>query len=309
MSRVALALALLCALVVVAGCGIGAGDTPKDVRLTVTDGFGRERLVAEPSAEVDGSDTVMRLLQRNAKVETKYGGGFVQAIDGRAGGRTGGRPVDWFFYVNGELAKEGAAATKVRPGDFIWWDRHDWGETDTVPAVVGAFPEPFLHGPAEGKRLPTRIECEEGLDDACRSAARKLAAVDVVTGRSKLPTEGGSDSLRVLVGLWPLVKRDRAGALLGRGPKGSGVYAKPSGDGRRLDLFDTRGRSVATLGPGTGLIAATRYRDEPPTWIVTGTDAAGIEAAANALEERTLRNRFAVAISAGTPIALPVQEP
>ena len=43
----------------------------------------------------------MRLLQRNFDVKTRYGGGFVQQIDGVAGGREGGRRVDWFYYVNG----------------------------------------------------------------------------------------------------------------------------------------------------------------------------------------------------------------
>ena len=301
------ALAFLACAAALAGCGLGAGDTPKEVRLTVTDDFGRERLLAEPSAEVSGSDTVMRLLQRNADVRTRYGGGFVQSIDGRSGGRSGGRPLDWFYYVNGELAGEGAAATKVRPGDHIWWDRRDWSVTNTVPAVVGSFPEPFVHGPADSERLPTRVECEEALREACRVAARKLSDVGLAIGTSKLPTESGSESLRVILGLWPLIKTDRAGAQLGRGPQVSGVYARPSANGRELVLLDERGREAATLGPGSGLIAATRYREEPPTWIITGTDAAGVRAAAELLDEATLRNRFAVAVSGGEPVAVPVE--
>ena len=50
--------------------------------------LGRE--LAAPA--VGGGETVMRLLQRNAKVATRFGGGFVQSIDGLAGGR-GGRAV------------------------------------------------------------------------------------------------------------------------------------------------------------------------------------------------------------------------
>jgi hypothetical protein len=51
-----------------------------------------------------------------------------------------------------------------------------------------------------------------------------------------------------------------------------------------------------------------RHRDEPPTWVITGTDAAGVQAAATALDKRTLANRFAIAVSAGTVTALPVTE-
>ena len=88
----------------------------------------------------------MSLLIRNARVVTRYSGGFVQSIDGVSGGRERGRPVDWFYYVNGSEAPLGAAATVVHPGDHIWWDRHDWSQTDHVPAVVGSFPEPFVNG-------------------------------------------------------------------------------------------------------------------------------------------------------------------
>ena len=56
----------------------------------------------------------MRVLQRNAKVTTRFGGDFVQAIDGISGGRRDGRPVDWFIYVNGILTDQGAGATARR---------------------------------------------------------------------------------------------------------------------------------------------------------------------------------------------------
>jgi hypothetical protein len=99
-------LALVAVLVLAAaGCGVGAGATPSEVTLTVTDGFGAKTLLDRPGPEVRGSDTVMRLLQRNAKVTTRYGGGFVQSIDGVDGGTAGGRPTDWFYFVNGILAE------------------------------------------------------------------------------------------------------------------------------------------------------------------------------------------------------------
>ena len=100
-----------------AGCGVGAGGTPSGVELKVTTGFGQRAVARADAPRIDGADTVMRLLQRNAKVTTRFGGGFVQSIDGLAGGRQGGAPVDWFYYVNGIEARKGAAATKVHDGD------------------------------------------------------------------------------------------------------------------------------------------------------------------------------------------------
>ena len=151
-----------------AGCGLGAGPAPGGVHLTVTRDFGAHVLGETAAPQVKGAETVMSLLVRNNtdKVTTKYGGGFVQSIAGQSGGQeAGGDPLDWFYYVNGIEAPKGAAATNVHPGDHIWWDLHDWSQTDDVPAVVGSYPEPFLNG-TEGKRLPVRVECAAGAEHA-----------------------------------------------------------------------------------------------------------------------------------------------
>ena len=169
-SRVALALATLAVAGLLAGCGLGAGTAPTGVNLTVSSGFGATVLLQSSAPHVSGSETVMSLLMRNATVTTRYGGGFVQSLDGHSGGQSGGDPVDWFYYVNGVLAPKGAADTVVHAGDRIWWDLHDWSQAEGVPAVVGSFPEPFLHG-VEGRRLPVRVECAQVQGTACRTVA------------------------------------------------------------------------------------------------------------------------------------------
>ena len=287
-----------------AGCGVGAGATPSGVHLVVTDAFGQRTLVDRPDAKARGEDTVMRLLQRNAKVETRFGGGFVQDIDGVSGGRAGGRPVDWFYFVNGVLARKGAAATKVRGGDRIWWDRHDWGVTNAIPAVVGSFPEPFVHG-VEGDRFPTRVECEQSVSDACEVVQKRLAKLGIVAGEALPGTASGVKVLRIAVGVWDEVRDDTALRQIERGPRASGVYGRFEGSSEFVAL-DARGRAVRRLGPGTGVIAATRFRDNAPVWAVTGTDAAGVRAAAAAFDESVLGEKFALAISDDLPVALPV---
>src|SRR4051812_47087638 len=246
----------------------------------------------------------MRLLQRNAKVTTRFGGGFVQSIDGVEGGRQGGRPFDWFYYVNGVEASKGATATRVHAGDRVWWDRHDWGAAQRVPAVVGSFPEPFLHG-IDGRRLPVRVECADQSAPACRTVFERLAALGVPAARGGLRTAQTEQTLRVLVGPWAQVRPDRGLGPIEEGPGRSGVYARPSKDGRRIATLDARGRTVRTLGAGAGLIVATRDADAPPVWAVTGTDAAGVEAAAGQLAERALARRFAVAVAGGRTVPLP----
>jgi hypothetical protein len=297
--------ALLGALAaLLAGCGAGAGSAPSSTRLTVTQDFGSRAQQVFTAPKVAGQETVMRLLERNAKVTTRFGGGFVQSIDGVAGGRRAGRPFDWFYYVNGVEAAQGAAATRLHKGDRVWWDRHDWGAAMRVPAVVGSFPEPFAHG-IDGKRLPVRIECADPAAAACDDVFEALTAQDVPAAKGGLRTAQSPETLRIIVGPWTAARGEPALARIEAGPARSGVYARPTADGGRIRLLNATGQVTRTLGPGTGLIAAVREGDDPPVWTVTGTDAAGVQAAAHAFGPRALANRFAVAVAGARALPLP----
>jgi hypothetical protein len=296
---------------VIAGCGLGAGKVAGETQLLVTKNFGHQGVVQVDQPKTGGSDTVMRLLQRNApNVTTRYGGGFVQSIDGTSGGQRAGHPFDWFFYVNGVQADKGASSVRVHEGDRVWWDLHDWGVTDQVPAVVGSFPEPFLHG-VDGRRLPTRVECVDPSSDVCAAVADKLTSLGLPAAKGGVGNSYVQDTLRVIVGPWVAVRGDNTAKLLEKGPAASGVFAKPAADGRSITLLDGQGKATRTLGAGTGLIAATAVQDRKggagsePVWFVTGTDAAGIETAASAFDEGALSGRFAIALSGGRPVALP----
>jgi hypothetical protein len=290
-----------------ASCGLGAGATPSALHLTVTQGFGAVAIGRQGPPKVRGQESAMSLLMRNHRVKTRYGGGFVHSIDGHSGGTRRGDPVDWFYYVNGVEASRGAADTSVHPGDHIWWDLHDWSQTDDVPAVVGSFPEPFLHGIA-GKRLPVRVECVEVSGEPCETVVARLRGAGVPAAIAAIGPGDEPSTLRVLVGPWPAVRGTPATQAIERGPRASGVYARLPEGGGTLTLLDAHGRATRTLGAGAGLVAATRYADEAPVWVVTGTDAAGVSNAARAFGEATLRNRFALALeSSGT--ARPVPTP
>lgn len=290
--------------VALCGCGIGPGAAPTSVQLMVTRDFGGQVVFSSAAPKVGGQETVMRLLMRNVSVNTRYDGGFVQSIDGIAGGQEEGHPVDWFYYVNGVQAPKGAADTRVHPGDHIWWDRHDWSQTEEVPAVVGSFPEPFLNG-IEGKRLPVRVECAADATRACTRVTDSLQKVNVPAAVAAIGSGGAPETLRVMVGPWIDLSGDIEAQSIERGPNSSGVYARFGERGKSLVLLDQNGNSVQTLHAGAGLIAATKLEKEAPVWVVTGTDAAGVEAASRAFNEANLQSRFAVAVSASGTIALP----
>jgi uncharacterized protein DUF4430 len=304
-ARLGVALAGLLAAVSLTGCGLGAGRAPSAIRLTVTGDFGARVLRSWSAPRVRGQETVMSLLLRNANVGTRYGGGFVQSIDGLAGGQERGEPVDWFYYVNGVQAPKGAAATKVHAGDHVWWDRHDWSQTNDVGAVVGSFPEPFLNG-LDGKRLPVRVECAAVGGYACRTVTARLRALGVPAALAAGGTGAEPRTLRVIVAPWLLAKGDAVAGRIDRGPRASGVYARFSPDAKTLTLLDRSGLPTQTLTAGAGLIAAVRSGEDAPVWVVTGTDEAGVDHAARAFDEGELRDRFAVAFSErGTALPLP----
>jgi hypothetical protein len=135
--------------------------------------------------------TAMQALKRVADVKTRYGGRFVQAVNGIEGSASAGR--DWFYFVNGIEADRGAAEYRLHPGDIEWWDYRGWSGSGQVRAVVGAFPEPFLHGYG-GKRPPAAVSCHvPRLESTCSRLARIIRAdggpsadanVLVVTSRS-----------------------------------------------------------------------------------------------------------------------------
>jgi hypothetical protein len=290
---------------VTAGCGLGAGNTPKGVQLAVTREFGARGVGGTDAPKVVGQETVMSLLMRNDTVTTKYGGGFVQSIDRLSGGHEHGEAIDWFYYVNGIEAPEGAAETDVHPGDHVWWDLHDWSATDDIPAVVGSFPEPFLSATAR-KRQPVRIECALRKSESCGIVSARIHALGVPVTVAAIGNTPNSGALRVLVGTWSAVSKDAVARSIESGPSASGVYAKFSSTGNTLTLLNQSGSAERTLADGGGLIAATGAGESPPVWVVTGTDESGVRQAANALNQTDLHNHFAVAVSGSMPISLPV---
>jgi hypothetical protein len=138
-------------LALVAAFVAGCGSTHDTGRATVW--VTRDRgAVMLRVAKVPAGLSAMQGLERVAKVETRYGGRYVHSVDGV--GEHGRRA--WFYYVNGYLADRGAADYRLRAGDVEWWDFRQWRDPAQDPVVVGAFPEPFLHG-YDGKRRPTAI--------------------------------------------------------------------------------------------------------------------------------------------------------
>jgi Domain of unknown function (DUF4430) len=148
MRRLVLLLAAACLLV---GCGEEAGGDGQ-AQLWITRDRGAEVVM---TTSVPAGISALEALRRETEVETRYGGRFVQAINGIEGDLSARR--DWFWFVNGYEGDRSAADYDLHDGDVLWWDHRSWEGQMRQPVVVGAFPEPFLHG-WDGERRPAVVE-------------------------------------------------------------------------------------------------------------------------------------------------------
>jgi hypothetical protein len=290
------------------GCGLGEGDERAGggASLRVTRDFGHEGLGSVNLDSVREDQTVMRMLRSEFDVTTRFGGRFVQSIDGIEGMGSGGQ-VDWFYWVNGIEADKGASEWEVLPGDRVQWDHRDWGAAMRIPAIVGAYPAPFASG-VEGKRRPVRVECEKAGSPACEQARERLNDEGVSTSGSSLGAPGTEVVTRLVVARWPRARIVRGAAGLEEGPEATGVFARFTRDGNTLELLDENGETARRVrrGDGVGLVLALQPRAEELVWIVTALDDEGLEAGVRALDEGKLRDAFAVAATGDTVEKLPL---
>jgi hypothetical protein len=179
-----------------------------------------------------------------------------------------------------------------------------------VPAIVGAFPEPFRSG-LEGERRPVRVECDDAESDPCEDAGQALQRAGVATASSSLGAPGTETVTRLVVAGWPRARIVRGAPRLEEGPEASGVFARFAPDGRSLELLDEDGEVARTVRPGDGtaLVAALRPRADELLWLVTSLDRQGLAAGVDALEERLLRDAFAVAVTGSEVEKLPLGDP
>ncbi len=280
-----------------AGCGLGPGrDSQGTATLEVTRDYGTQELASASETDPSESETVLRFLDRETDITTRYGGGFVQSIDGLAGQSGGSRVQDWFFYRNGIESPVGSADVRIRGGDRIWWDYRDWTDAMRVPAVVGSFPQPFT----EAGRI-TPVQCAARVT-ICDEVVAQLADANVraQVSRSLERTE----TPRVVVGTWSRIRSDPAVAQLADGPATSGVFARFSRSS--LQFLDVRAQTAHLAGPRAGLVAAVRLGDDPPTWVVTGGNERGVAAGAKLVRGDVLDHSYAVASDGGIPVPLPM---
>ena len=171
-----------CALVLLTGCGHERAGSGR-ASLWVTRDRGATVLLVRT---VPAGLTAMQALDREADVDTQYGGRFVHSIEGVTGDLSQRR--DWFWFLNGVEADRSAADYRLRPGDVEWWDFRSWKHEMREPVVVGAFPEPFIHG-YDGKTRPVVVRYARGRAAGARAIGRLLGATSVEPLSAPAPSD------------------------------------------------------------------------------------------------------------------------
>jgi hypothetical protein len=180
------------AALLLAGCGEERSDEEGTASLWITRDRGTELIL---TTNVPAGLSALEALDRATDVDTRFGGRFVHSINGIEGSLSAQR--DWFYFVNGYELDRSAAEYRLHEGDVLWWDFRSWGKELRAPVVVGAFPEPFLHG-FGGERRPAAVRYAPAFARSARVVARLLRADSVA--RSSTPVPEGANVFYVAAG-------------------------------------------------------------------------------------------------------------
>jgi hypothetical protein len=268
-------------------------DSPADLGpsagIIVTRDFSGPAILTETVAIAEDT-TALEGLKIVASVETEYGGGFVRSIEGissKYGGEEKAKE-DWLFYINGISLSTGAGGYILQDGDSQHWDYHDWSFRQFIPAIIGDFPEPFVHG-ISGVVYPTVVTYQSGWKEEAGLIADRLGELGVqnVTCRSFDELSAGDKEVSnlVLVGTSDFAPVEELNEPWNR----LGFFGHFE-DGA-LVVFDSAGELVHEYGADTGLIQATQSIWNPKgvgagenvVWLVSGLDEPGVRAAVDVL--------------------------
>lgn len=268
--------------------GADKSDPGEKVHLVVTRDYGKATIFNQWLPVLEKQDA-LSLTAKYLDVKTSYGGSFINAINGLESGYTGKMALkrqkyDWFFYFNGVLAGTGAGDVKIKSGDVVWWDYHDWGSSTFTPAIIGAFPHPFSNGVVLAYSA------------SAKDAASLLATGFGNRGIKRVQLQEVNDEIInkrahpvIVLGLREEIMALSAIQALNSNPQRTGLFCGFTDSGfKLLDVAMQEGRTVK--GGDSACIEATAsgMGDANPLWLVIAENEKGLQRAVNYLSEGSI---------------------
>lgn len=283
------------------------------VTLQVTRDFGSQ-VILNKKVELQEGGTVLDILEANLEVETDLDGGFIKGINGLKMDKGGlsGKRTDWFYYVNGICADAGADGYSLREGETIWWDYHLWESMGSaISAVIGSYPEPFMHGYGEEvggttvMSTPEKTEPAEKMKKALTAKGVKIVNLSVMDEKILKKRKGPV----IVVGEWQELNQVKWLQDFNKAYRKTGTGAHFTDQG--VELIKYNGEMDREVSGSVGVMMATGsgLGDETPLWLVVGTDEKGLEQAVNLLADHPekISGMYGAAVVSGDIIRLPIQ--
>lgn len=284
-----------------------SGDigSPYHVDLIVTRDFGHTNMFAKNVGLVK-DEVGMEILFRNLDIQTAYGGGFVNIINGLESQYTfysgsEREKLDWFYWVNGILAPVGVAEYRPSPDDVIWWDYHEWETTMFIPVIIGSYPQPFKNG-FWGNNPGTIIMYTSDYKDKAQILKESLIekGVESIDIAAYDPSSiEKPEKYYILLGKWEeLSKNSKRLEEMNWRNKLEGIYVEFK-DGK-LNALDNTGKVIKSHDDAGAIYATSAGMGcTVPVWLVTGNTDAGVDKALDVLlnEPENIKDHFEVVVT------------
>ena len=152
------------------------------VEVWITDHFEKDSAIVN-KYDFENKSAV-EVTKKTAEVKTSFGGGFVYCINDIKSRSRFGQRADWFFYLNGIMSEKGAGSVIPLEGDIVWWDFHNWSDSNYCDALIGGFPQPFLN---QSKRNATPVNIFYSKD--LFSIAGEISKIFYINGIKNINSE------------------------------------------------------------------------------------------------------------------------
>ncbi len=286
-------------------------ETSGNIDIIISKDFANEKIESASLKHIKNY-SVMDYMQENFQIETAYGGGFVNAINGIKSGFTDKKKkekLDWFYYINGRLADIGCDDYFPLPNDVVIWDYHSWEYSNYVSNIVGAYPKNFTN-----KCMDQKLNLEiiqngkygeevKALSEYLQKEGVEKVSISDYEENSLDKTEvnsivvGEYDEIKNL----PIVKQ----ALKNRDKLG--IFYNIEKD---LKIYSFDNKKVETYDRGTVISSISKEYGLPSTvWLITGNDENLIKKAVNILYEKPqkLQGKMSILITENGIKNLPIR--